>query len=325
MILGSGFNPTKAGLTSKDQLPALFQATILPSHSPISECDYNLHKSNSTYFSDLDAARTHLVCALAHTAIKRLQNEPGLIIAPDGTPAKGRWSIMLGAVHCGFKREIKPYEGYEMWSRLLCWDRKWVYVVTHFVKKGAVKPASWTVDDPADMGFLSSIFRRKAARKAATAGGVAGAETVPENVIFASAISKYVMKMGRLTIHPEAVLDLSGLLPPKPGGWNTMDKAPIVQDEEEEGLEENILTTIGIPNGKENGSANGSANGYANGTANGHANGAVEAETGWDWKMIEAENAKGLEFAAHHHALDSLPETFTGNKEPALGYYPDLI
>src|SRR5690349_19737208 len=98
-------------------LPALFQPTITPSHSPALECDYNLHKSNSTYFSDLDVTRSHLVCALLNRTMRKLLDNPGRIIGPDGKPARGRWGIMLGAVYCGFKREIKPYEGYEMWSR----------------------------------------------------------------------------------------------------------------------------------------------------------------------------------------------------------------
>lgn len=44
----------------------------------------------------------------------------------EGKAVRGRWSIMLGGVACSFKREIGIYEGYEMWSRILCWDRKWI-------------------------------------------------------------------------------------------------------------------------------------------------------------------------------------------------------
>src|SRR5438045_3403928 len=42
----------------------LFKPMItVPFRTPLLETDYNLHKSNSTYFSDLDMARTQLVTA----------------------------------------------------------------------------------------------------------------------------------------------------------------------------------------------------------------------------------------------------------------------
>ena len=135
---------------------------------------------------------------------------------------------MLGAVQCSFKKEIAPYEPYEMWSRILCWDRKWIYVVSHFVKKGAVKPTEYSISPPSSL--LGSIFGRKAKKPAKNdlvtehmdGNGHALEPKIPNKAIFASAISKYVMKLGRLTVHPEVVIEASGLLPPRPGGWNTM-------------------------------------------------------------------------------------------------------
>jgi len=112
---------------------------------------------------------------------------------------------------CTFKKEIGMYQGFEMWSRVLCWDRKWIYIVTHFVKKGIVRPNAYILTD-------GSWFGK---RYKAVKGGKGSAE-VDEKAIFASAISKYVIKLGRLTIHPEVSLNASGLLPPKPGGWATM-------------------------------------------------------------------------------------------------------
>lgn len=32
---------------------------------------------------------------------------------------------------------IQPYE---LWTRIIFWDEKWLYVVSHFVKKGAFEP-----------------------------------------------------------------------------------------------------------------------------------------------------------------------------------------
>src|ERR1700743_1360053 len=47
----------------------LFHFLVTKSHASLWETDYNLHKSNSTYFADLDVARTHLVAALLRRGI----------------------------------------------------------------------------------------------------------------------------------------------------------------------------------------------------------------------------------------------------------------
>ncbi|KAI9734037.1 MAG: hypothetical protein M1818_006975 [Claussenomyces sp. TS43310] len=274
---------------------SLFQPVITSSLAPVAECDYNLHKSNSTYFSDLDVSRSHLVCCLMRQGIQSLMSNPGQVIMPDGNPSKGKWGIVLGSVQCSFKREIQPYESYEMWSRVLCWDRKWLYIVTHFVKKGAVRPDGYTLDDGS---FASRLFRprgrpsRKHGKHASevTNGHAGAVENIPNKAVFASAISKYVMKLGRLTIHPEVILNASGLLPPKPNGWNTMSGDKVQSNGAA------IVETPATTDGSE-----------------------------WDWTAIEAENARGMKFAEHFAALDDLAGEFTGADRPALGVYRDLL
>ena len=49
---------------------------------------------------------------------------------------KGRMNVVLGSVYCSFRREIKPYEGYQVESRVLGWDEKWMYIGSWFVRKG---------------------------------------------------------------------------------------------------------------------------------------------------------------------------------------------
>ena len=53
--------------------------------------------------------------------------------------------IALGAVTCHFKREIQPYERFEIWTRVLSWDRKWIYLLSHIVREGAVRPDDWAL------------------------------------------------------------------------------------------------------------------------------------------------------------------------------------
>lgn len=161
------------------QRPGIFDAVVVESLSPLMEIDFNLHKSNSTYFSDVDVARSHLTCSLFNEGI-----DAARFVAVDGLNGKGHAQLMamLGSVSCTFKKEIKPYERYQMWSQLLTWDNKWFWVVTWFVTPTNAKEG-------------------------------------PKYKVFATAVSKCVFKEARRTIAPATMLGLSNLLP-RPGDIN---------------------------------------------------------------------------------------------------------
>lgn len=191
---------------------------------------------------------------------------------------------------CSFKREIGIYEPYEMWSRLLCWDRKWIYVVTHFVKKGTVRPSSYIFTDGSWLGGKGYQNLKSPAKEG---------EDVDEKAVFASAISKYVVKLGRLTIHPEVLLQASDLLPERPGGWHSM--AGVSGESTPENLDMEASHVVVEQSEK------------------------TEANDEWDWKRIVAENEKGLKYAEHFAALDGLIGEFSGSKTAALGKYRDFL
>ncbi|KAK5628899.1 hypothetical protein RRF57_004614 [Xylaria bambusicola] len=236
----------------------LFQPVKTETHVTLLEVDYNIHKSNSTYFADLDVSRTHLVGHLLARGLRAISNNASTKFVMDPSdwsrPARGAFGVVLGGVQCSFKKELKPYQRYEMWSRILSWDRKWLYIVTHYVDKGAVKAGA----KPEDW----------------------------EKKIYASAVSKYVFKIGRLTVHPAVLIEASGLLPERPGGW--------VKVENGVGEELNGVVT------------------------NGH----VEPEsTAWDWKRTEKERLKGLEYAEHLASLDGLLNQFEPGENGPLGVF----
>ncbi|KAI0528309.1 capsule polysaccharide biosynthesis protein [Xylaria bambusicola] len=236
----------------------LFQPIKTETHVTLLEVDYNIHKSNSTYFADLDVSRTHLVGHLLARGLRAISSNASTKLVMDPSdpsrPARGAFGVVLGGVQCSFKKELKPYQRYEMWSRILSWDRKWLYIVTHYVDKGAVKSGA----KPEDW----------------------------EKKIHASAVSKYVFKIGRLTVHPAVLIEASGLLPERPGGWVKV----------ENGLGEE-------PNGA---------------AANGHA--APESAV-WDWKRTEKERLKGLEYAEHLASLDGLLDQFEPGEDGPLGVF----
>ncbi|TLD28639.1 hypothetical protein PspLS_04079 [Pyricularia sp. CBS 133598] len=201
-------------LAPRDPLPmgALFHYTISQSHAPLLETDYNMHKSNSTYFTDLDIARTHLVMHLLANGMRKIRRGDIVIRDKQGEEVPGTLTTAFGSVFCSWKREILPYKGYEIWTRVLSWDRKWLYMVSYFVEKGKVLPTGF------DMG--SKLGASGKVRNKATGAVADDSSEDFQKYVYATSIGKYVCKKGRFTVHPAIVLEASGLLPERPGeGW----------------------------------------------------------------------------------------------------------
>ena len=182
----------------------LFAPMITASTNSPYDCDYNLHKSNSTYFADLDVARAHYVGSIIRTGLTRLNSGDEEGLPATARDAKGKYYVALGAVGCWFQREIKPLEGFEIYTRLLSWDRKWLYLVSHVVKAGKVNPESYVLQPWKNKGKRSAESKRE--------------EEDLKKHIFATSIARYVVKKGRLTVNPEIVLERSRLLPKRPEG-----------------------------------------------------------------------------------------------------------
>lgn len=191
-----------------------------------------------------------------------------LVLDKDGFAMRGGFGIGLGSVFCSFRKEIGIMQGYETWSRILSWDRKWLYIVTHFVVKGKVKPTEW---DGKSKG-------RVRPRKVKVDGK---AEDDWTKHVCATAVSKYVFKLGRFTIHPSIVIAENGLLPERPGGWRG--------GEDDLGIAEDL--------------------------------GEVREDGEWDWQRIEHERRKGMEYAKHFAALDATNTLFDGGEDGALGHF----
>ena len=268
---------------------------ITSSRSGPLECDYNLHKSNSTYFSDFDVGRLQLLVALCGHGINVTRKE--LITEMPGEKKAG-FVTALGGVAVNFRREIKPFEKFEVWTRVLAWDRKWIYLVGHFVKPGSVKVGGYT---------LQPWKRRKAHDK--DGEGEANGAATP--VIFASAIAKYVFKKGRLTIPPERVLRASQLLPPKPADHETppVSSTPNLEGTSVDGANAVVASAVEKLNPD-------SAEEILAASMSPKDGGDV-----WDWQRVEEERLRGMKIAELYNGLDALNGRFTGEGEVVLGSY----
>ncbi|KAL5119063.1 hypothetical protein ACEQ8H_002987 [Pleosporales sp. CAS-2024a] len=163
---------------------ALFAPVVTASYTPLLDIDYNLHKSNSTFFSDLDDNRTELLIALFKDVVTP---------QPSGKATVPAKMFHLGGTSCIFKKSIAPFSQFEISSRILCWDQKWIYVVSHFTKPGSNNRAHlilgpWTKQQQGPVSDQSEC-------------------------IYATAMTKYVFKQGRKTCTPESVMQECGVLP----------------------------------------------------------------------------------------------------------------
>lgn len=175
----------------------IFQSVVTTSHTPWLEADFNLHKNNATYFSDVDISRTHLVCTLL---AKGIAKNRGGTAAYTGTSST-TFGLALGAVSCSFCKEIPPYKTYEMCSRILSWDNKWLYIVTHFTshtKRQTPGASEKQTSKVGDAGHRSTTTKDN------------------QTEIFATALSKCVFKANHKTVSPDAILRDSELLPLHP-------------------------------------------------------------------------------------------------------------
>lgn len=207
----------------------------------------------------------------------------------------GSSGFFLGGVTCHFRREIKPYEAFEVWTRVLCWDKKWLYLISHIVKAGSLKPKS----------YILQPWRKGAARQE---GQPKGNSHKPHPAIFASSIARSVFKRGRLTITPEAVLAAANILPFKP------------QNPEPSS---NIHTTP-----EENFSKGLAARPATQRLRRADADSLIEAALdpncgvdSWDWKRVDMERVRGMQIAKLMAGLDGLHQEFTAETQDALGQY----
>lgn len=219
-----------------------------------------------------------------------------------GKAATGGVKVMLGGVGMHFHREIKPYEGFEVWTRVLCWDRKWVYLVGHFVRKGAVRPTT----------HILQPWRRGRERAGKGGGGEKEEEEEKGDGVFASGIAKYVFKHGRRTIPPERILRASELLPP----------APTVGEEGSDIITTSTSTTPPtLATTAENLPLHPPSESAEDAITASLTTAAGEEGTEWTWERVEAERKRGLRIAETYNALDGLKSEFTGKRGMALGRY----
>jgi acyl-CoA thioesterase FadM len=84
------------------------------------DCDINIHMNNGRYLTLMDLGRLDLILRSGFVRIM----------------LKRRWSAVLGSVTIRYRRPLRPLQRYDLVTRILGWDEKWVFIEQQFVVAG---------------------------------------------------------------------------------------------------------------------------------------------------------------------------------------------
>ncbi|HYC59533.1 MAG TPA: thioesterase family protein [Thermoanaerobaculia bacterium] len=99
------------------------------------DCDLNFHLNAGRFVSFMDIARLELI------------GRTRLI----GPMLRRGWRPVMGGAVVRFRREVKPFERFDIRSRVIGWDEKWIYV-EHVVEKNGTFCA---------IGHMRTVIRAK--------------------------------------------------------------------------------------------------------------------------------------------------------------------
>ncbi|OHU89310.1 MULTISPECIES: acyl-CoA thioesterase [Pseudoalteromonas] len=100
-----------------------------------SDCDINLHLTNSRYLAFMDLARTWMTerIGLFSVVMKR------------------RWFPIVNATAITYIRDIKPFESFSVSTRLVGWDHKYFYIEQKFHSERGLHA----------IAYVRGVFRKK--------------------------------------------------------------------------------------------------------------------------------------------------------------------
>lgn len=98
----------------------LFAPSRVPFRVLPNDCDGNLHLNNGRYLSFMDLGRLHLTVQVGLMPHVR----------------RNRWMPVLAAVEITFIRSLNPFERFDLVTRIITWDEKYVYLEQTFERDG---------------------------------------------------------------------------------------------------------------------------------------------------------------------------------------------
>ncbi len=84
------------------------------------DCDINLHMNNGRYLTFMDLGRVHLTVQMGLWPHVR----------------RNRWMPVLAAAEITYLRSLNPFERFDLVTRVVTWDEKYVYMEQTFERDG---------------------------------------------------------------------------------------------------------------------------------------------------------------------------------------------
>ena len=84
------------------------------------DLDTNLHMNNGRYLSIMDLGRMDYVMRVGLLRIV----------------IRNRWMPLVGSATIRYRRSLQPLDRFELVTRPVCWDDKWIYMEQRFERKG---------------------------------------------------------------------------------------------------------------------------------------------------------------------------------------------
>jgi acyl-CoA thioesterase FadM len=100
------------------------------------DIDFNFHMNNSRYLSEMDFGRMHLL------------SRAGLL----KPILKARWTPLVGGVWMTYRRSLGLFAGFELATRLVCWDERWFYMEQTFTGREGLAAVGWVKGALAEPG-----------------------------------------------------------------------------------------------------------------------------------------------------------------------------
>jgi acyl-CoA thioesterase FadM len=99
---------------------SVIDESVLPLRVAIGDLDVNVHVNNARYLALMDLGRLDLALR-------------GGLFRPAW---QGRWRPVLGSTTIRFRRSLRPFQRFELRTRLLCWDHRWFVFEQRFEADG---------------------------------------------------------------------------------------------------------------------------------------------------------------------------------------------
>ncbi|HET7275981.1 MAG TPA: thioesterase family protein [Longimicrobiaceae bacterium] len=115
------FRTLRVALTSlrRHRLRPL-DTSVVVFHVLPNDLDINFHMNNGRYLSLMDLGRLDLMMRIG--VMRQL--------------FRCKWRPVIGSLSIRFRRSLSPFQRYEIHTRLLCWDDKWMYLEQRFMAGG---------------------------------------------------------------------------------------------------------------------------------------------------------------------------------------------